>query len=152
MKYGLCTLSSNSKFNQYWPKQKIIERPSEVKDKCTHLNIYQKTQTTINTCKAITNKETCRSVSIKTHQQRFGQGSNCASGGTTTNKGTGYNEYTCLDECKKAGSSVCNNFEIRTSGQCILYSGTCSPSSLGSSSSRVFEVYHKNYKLVGSNK
>ena len=67
MKFG-CTLSSDSKFNQYWPKQKIIERPSEVKDKCTHLNIYQKTQTTINTCKAITNKDTCKSVSIKTHQ------------------------------------------------------------------------------------
>jgi hypothetical protein len=138
----------------------VIAIPSDVKDKCTHLDIYQKTQSTINTCKAITGKDACKAISIKTHLQRFGTKSGCSSGGAATDKGVGFNEYTCLDECKKIGSAKCNNYLIRDNGQCILYAGTCRVQSKGTADSKIFEVYHfkegtgipGNYKRVGENK
>ena len=38
-----CTPASNGGYNLYYPKVKVLEVPSELKDKCTHLDIYQKT-------------------------------------------------------------------------------------------------------------
>jgi hypothetical protein len=69
-----------------------------------------------------------------------------------TNKGAGFNQYTCFDECRKAGSAKCNNFMIKDDGNCQLFSGTCKL--VKAEDSKVFEVYHKesNYKLEGSNK
>lgn len=76
--------------------------------------------------------------------QKFGNKSGCSWGGTLTDKGTGFNEYTCLDECKKAGKAVCNNFLIKDNGQCILYAGTCRVKDLGTADSKIFEAYHNN--------
>jgi len=86
------------------------------------------------------------------HAQRFGAKSGCSSGGTATDKGKGFNEYTCLDECKKAGKAKCNNFLIKDDSQCILYAGTCRVTNKGSEPSKVFEVFQNNFVLAGEHK
>lgn len=63
-----CKPYNEGNWNLYWPKQKVIEAPSDVKDKCTHLDLYQKTQSIINTCKAITGKDACKAVGVKSHE------------------------------------------------------------------------------------
>lgn len=68
----------------------MIEAPSDTKDKCTHLNFYQKSKTTIDTCKPL-NKDNCKAVGIKGFAQKFGRHSGCSDGGALTDKGEGFN-------------------------------------------------------------
>ena len=110
----------------YQPRQKIIAAPLDTKDACTHLAIYQKVQTTINTCKSQSSKDSCKAIGIKGFTQKFGsKKSGCSNGGAMTDKGTGFNQYTCFDQCRKAGKDKCNNFLIKDNGHCQLFAGTC---------------------------
>ena len=46
MKIG-CVLESHNTFNLYWPRVRIVENPSDLKDACTHVALYSKNLATI---------------------------------------------------------------------------------------------------------
>ncbi len=121
-----CVLTDSPDYNLFYPRVRVLEIPNTTKDSCTHLDLFQKQQPIIDFCKAKTSdKAACKEVAFKGRAQKFGDKSSCLNGGTKIDKGAGFNEYTCFDECKKAGKAICNNYLITETGNCELYAGTC---------------------------